>query len=110
MSHATIPSDWTPLQEAQYRTVHEFRRGNQKGAVALSPMLEKSSAVISNEVNPAVTTHKQSIEDSITLQLLTDDYGILYAYCQALNHLAIHLPESDSVSDVELLNQLVEGE
>lgn len=105
MSRAEIPNGWTPLQEAEYRTVHEFKRGNQSGAAALGPMLGKSPAVLSNEVNPAVSSHKHGLEDSVTLQLMTEDYRILLAYSQTLNHIAMPMPEPSLVDDVELLNQ-----
>jgi len=68
-------------------------------------MLGRSPAVISNEVNPEVTSHKQSLEDSIPVQLLTVDFRILHAYSHALHHVALQLPALPEVSDVELLNQ-----
>jgi len=46
MSRAVIPSHWTPVQVAQYQTVHEFVRGSQKGAAALGPMLGKSASTL----------------------------------------------------------------
>lgn len=108
MSRSEIPSHWTPLQVAQYLTVHEFRRGDQRGAAALGPMLGKSPAVLSNEVNPEVSSHKPGLEDSIPVQLLTGDYRILQAYNQALHHVGFRLPETPHVGDVELLTQFAE--
>lgn len=113
MSRSEIPAHWTPIQVAAYRTVHEYadRKAGPKGpkgAAALGPKMGKSAATLSNEVSPDVPTHKYGLEDSITVQLLTGDYRQLHAYAAELHHVAIALPDFDTVSDVELLNQFAE--
>ncbi len=110
MTRSNPPETWTPLQLAQWRTVHEFqdRTTGRRGAAALAPKLGKSPATLSNEVNAGMESHKQGLEDSVTLQALAGDFRILLAYAAELGHLAVPLPDFDrsEVSDVRLLEQL----
>lgn len=107
MSRSEIPQHWTPIQAAAWQTVHQYKdpKSGQRGAAVLGPKLGKSANSLSNEVNPDVGTHKPGLEDSITLQLITGDFQVLRAYANALHHVAIPLPDFETVSDVELLNQ-----
>jgi len=91
---------FTPLEEAQYRVVHEF----PGGAVKLASRAGMSGGTLSNKVNPAMEGHKLSVAEAILLQNLTKDYRILYAEAAALNHVAIRLGDYSGISDVELLN------
>lgn len=109
MSHPEqhLPSHWTPVQAAYYQTVHGYvdPRTGKRGGEALGPKLGKSGRTVSNEANPDLLGHKPGLEDSITIQLLTGDYRVLYAYAATLNHVAIPLPDFTPCSDVELLNR-----
>ncbi|USF88764.1 phage regulatory CII family protein [Candidatus Endoriftia persephonae] len=100
-----IPSHWTPVQEAAWRTVHEFRKGMKGGAEALGPMLGKSAGTLSNEVNPESSSHKLGLEDAIILQLMAQDYRLLHAFSHTLHHISIQLPDAEPVGDVELLDK-----
>lgn len=110
MSRSTtqLPDDWTDLQVAQYRTVHEYRRNSHSGAKALAPIIGKSPATISNEVNPAMESHKLGLADSVVLQNATRDFRILEAYAADLGFLVIPVPDFPPVTDIELLNQYAE--
>lgn len=110
MSRSNLPADWTPIQIAYYRNVHDFvdPRTGKKGAEALGPPLGKSPKAISNEANPEVPGHKPGLEDSATVQLFTRDFQTLHAYAATLHHTAIPLPDYHNCSDVELLTKFAE--
>lgn len=100
-----LPEEWTPLQRAQYATVHDYRRGNRRGAAALAPLVGKTPATLSNEVNPGMDYHKLGLEDSIVVQHASGDLRIVRAYCAELGGVFVQLPETATVSDTELLTQ-----
>lgn len=91
---------WTPLQEAMYAVVHDYRGG----AVALAPLVGMASGTLSNKVNPSVDTHKLSVEEAVVIQHAAHDCRILYAEAAALRHSCIPLGDYAGISDVELLN------
>lgn len=103
-----LPEEWTDLQRAEYLTVHEFERNGRRGAQAVAPIVGKSPATLSNEVNPNMETHKLGLDESVVLQTATDDYRILEAYALDLGHIVIPMPDFPPVSDLELLNQYAE--
>lgn len=94
------------LDIAIYSTVHDFRPTGttERGAVALAPRCGMNPGTLSNKANPEMPDHKLGLAESIPLQLVADDYSILYAYNQALGHCAYRLPTSSNASDVELLD------
>ncbi len=99
-------ADWTPLQQAAWLTVHEFRGhgpGTPSGARALAAATGKSAGTISNEVNPDVLTHKLGLEDATLYQLLSHDHRMLHAQAATLHEVCVPLPDFSRVSDVELL-------
>lgn len=104
----SLDNGFTALDEAVYSTVHEYTDGRTKGAALLAPLVGKTPATLSNEVNPAVSTHKLGLADAIVLQHATGDYRILQACAQTLNHLVIALPEYALVHDIAQLNKFAE--
>lgn len=104
-THIALPSDWTDVQRAAYATVHEFRRGHRRGAVALAPLVGKTPATLCNEVNPGQEFHKLGLEDSVVIQHATEDYRIVAAVASELGGVFARLPTAAWVSDMELLSQ-----
>lgn len=97
------------VETAIYETVNGYvdRASRQRGATALAPKVGMLPATLSNKANP-LQDHQLTLRESIPLQLVADDYRILFAYNQALQHVAYKLPANPDVSDVELLNQYAE--
>lgn len=97
------------VETAIYETVNGYVDPNtrQRGATALAPKVGMLPATLSNKANP-LQDHKLGLCESIPLQLVADDYHILYAYSQSLQHVAYKLPTTSNVGDVELLNQYAE--
>lgn len=104
----SLDNGFTALDQAAWATVHEYRKGRQQGAALLAPLVGKTPATLSNEVNPAVTTHKLGLADAIVLQHASGDYRILQACAQTLHHLVIALPDFTPVHDVALLNKFAQ--
>jgi hypothetical protein len=63
-----------------------------------------NAGTLSNKANPGMENYKLSLKESISIQLISDDYRILTAYAAELNHTVIHLGDFSRVSDTELLN------
>lgn len=103
-----LPEDWTPLQRASYATVHDYRRGNRRGAPALAPLVGKTPTTLSNEVNPVMDHHKFGLEDSIVVQHASGDLRIAQSYCMELGGVFVHLPPLEFVSDAALLSQFAD--
>ncbi len=99
----SLDSGFTVLDQAAWATVHEYTDGRASGAALLAPLVGKTPATLSNEVNPAVTTDKLGLADAVVLMHATRDYRILRACNQILHHVSIPLPDYAPVSDVELL-------
>lgn len=91
---------FTPLEEAQYRVVHDFKGG----AVRLASLAGMSAGTLSNKVNPGMETHKLSVGEAVVIQNLARDYRILHAEASSLNHVCIPLVDYAGISDTELLN------
>lgn len=95
------------VETAIYETVNGYVDPNSsrhRGATALAPKIGMLPATLSNKANP-LQDHQLTLRESIPLQLVADDFRILYAYNQALQHVAYKLPATHNIGDVELLNQ-----
>lgn len=94
------------LEAAIYETVHGFRLpgSKERGAVALAPRCGMNPGTLSNKANPEMPSHSMGLVESVPLQLVANDFRILYAYNAALRHCAYAMPESNDASDVELLD------
>lgn len=95
---------YTPLDDAMYKTVHQYGSPKDGGAVKLAQLVGMNAGTLSNKVNPAMETHKLSVAESVAIQNTCNDFRILYAEANALRHICIPAPDFDLVSDVELLN------
>lgn len=109
MHDDNIQSLFGALDSAIYRTVNGFvdpvTRG--RGATALAPRLNIAAGTLSNKANPT-QEHQLGLRESISLQLATLNFDILYAYTGALGHVAYRLPDADHQGDVELLDSYCE--
>lgn len=94
------------VEGAIYETVNGYvdAASRKRGATALAPQLGMLPATLSNKANP-LQDHQLGLRESIPLQLVANDFRILYAYSQALHHVAYKLPAIADASDVELLDQ-----
>lgn len=94
------------VETAIYETVNGYvdPRTRQRGATALAPKVGMLPATLSNKANP-LQDHQLTLRESIPLQLVAGDFHILYAYNQALQHVAYQLPATHDVGDVQLLDQ-----
>lgn len=94
------------LDTAIYDTVHGYRdpvtRG--RGAAALAPKLGMPPGTLSNKADPTIAHAKLGLIESVTTQLVADDFQILHAYAATLGHCAWRLPPQSGAGDVELLD------
>ncbi|MEW6647170.1 MAG: phage regulatory CII family protein [Pseudomonadota bacterium] len=106
MSRRTqLPAYWTPIQEAAYRMVHEFREGKpSSGASALAPLVGKTPRSLDNEVNPDATGAKLGVEDAVTLMHASQDFRLLEAMAAALGFAVVKIGDFSGLSDVQLLD------
>jgi hypothetical protein len=109
MQDDNIQSLFGALDSAIYSTVNGFvdpvTRG--RGATALAPRLNIAAGTLSNKANPT-QEHQLGLRESISLQLATVDFSILYAYNAALGHVGFRLPDADRFGDIELLDTYCE--
>lgn len=95
------------VEAAIYETVNGYvdpGTRTRRGATALAPKVGMLPATLSNKANP-LQDHQLTLRESIPVQLVADDFRILYAYAAALQHVAYQLPDAGSVGDVQLLDQ-----
>jgi hypothetical protein len=94
------------VESAIYDTVSDYvdPATRRHGATALAPKVGMLPATLSNKANP-LQDHQLTLRESIPLQLVAHDFRILYAYNQALQHVAYQLPTTRGAGDVELLDQ-----
>ena len=104
MSRNELPDHWTPVQEAAYLTVHEFRSGGRSGASALAPLVSKTPRSLDNEINPDNAGAKLGVDDAITIMHATRDYRLLEAMATALGFAIVGVGDFSGVSDLELLD------
>lgn len=90
--------NWSDIQDAAWQTVHQFKHGKKEGAEALSPFVNKSANVISNELNPD-QPHKLGLEDAQQYVLLTGDSRILDMFAKNTGYAVIKLPDQDEPLD-----------
>lgn len=90
---------FSPLDEAQYRVVHEF----PGGAVKLAPLCGMRPGTLSNKVNPEYDGTQLFVSEAVAIQHTANRFDILYAESALLNHTSIPLGDYSRVSDTELL-------
>lgn len=87
------------LDSAKHSVVHDFKGG----AVALAPLVNMNSMVLSNKCNPNQDTHHLTVDEAVAIQNATKDFRILRAEAATLNHVCVPVGDFEDVSDVELL-------
>lgn len=91
------------VSDAAYNVVHDY----PGGAAALQLRMGKTN--LSGEVNPNVKTAKLSIEDAVTLQILANDYRILYAMAADCRHfLPLPMPDGLEMADGQCIKTVSE--
>lgn len=91
------------VSDAAYNVVHDY----PGGAAALQLRMGKSN--LSGEVNPNVKTAKLGIEDAVALQILANDYRILYAMAADCRHfLPVPMPDGLEQSDEQCIKTVSE--
>lgn len=89
---------------AIYNTVHDFRRGELRGAAGLAELLGKNPGTFANKANPAMPGHHFTAPELIAIMNQARDYRILHAVAHACHHSAIYLDDYSDVSDMALLD------
>jgi len=100
MSDTLSPS---PLDQAKHQLVNQY----PGGATTLAPLIGiKNPAVLSNKVNPRSESHHLTVDESVSLQAITQNYNLLKTTAATLGHVAIKLPSANlaAASDIELLD------
>lgn len=87
------------VNEAAFRTVHDY----PDGGVKLARRMGLQPRILFNKVNPDQRHNKLSLEESVTLQRITDDARILHEIARLLGYVVIRIENSPSPSDMELL-------
>lgn len=92
------------LDEAVFYTVHDFRKGKQRGAVALAPLVNIRPGTLSNKANPE-QEHQPTLHEGVLIMRAAKDFRILYALCSILDHtIPIPVPDLSDISDMQLLD------
>ena len=95
-------NELSDIDLAKQKTVKSFKGG----ATALAPLLNiHHASVLSNKVNPHNETHHLTVNESVTLQAITQNFSILHACANVLGFVCVPIPteELQDTSDMELL-------
>lgn len=87
------------LDAARYAVVHEFPGGAQ----ALAKLTGMNRGTLCNKVNPAVDTHRLSVDEAVLIGRATGDHRVLFAQAMAQGYACVQVGDHTGVSDVELL-------
>lgn len=90
-----------PIDQAAHRTVHNYKGG----AAELSVILGKKKNVLSNEVNPNISSHKLSIKDAVTIMQKTGDHQMLQMMAHELGYSLLPITDFSGICDSALLDQ-----
>lgn len=89
------------VADAAYNVVHDY----PGGAAALQVRMGKTN--LSGEVNPNVPTAKLSVGDAVTVQLMANDFRILYAMAAQCQHFPpVPMPEGLGLGDQPCMRTL----
>ena len=86
--------------DAAYHVVHDYE---PDGAASLAPRLGKSPTTLCHEVKPPPgSMAKFGLVDAVKATDLTEDFRILHAFAEAVNHrcVKVTIPEVDSHQDL----------
>lgn len=71
------------VQDAAYITGHDY----PGGSVALAPRMGMSSSILSNKLNPNISTHHLTLAEAMRLMALTGDHRMLVAMASELGYM-----------------------
>ena len=92
------------VELAIYNTVHDFRRGECRGAAGLAELLGRNPGTFANKANPAMLNHHFTGPELIAIMNQAQDYRILHAVAHACHHSCIDLGDFCHLSDMALLD------
>lgn len=101
------------IDKAVYDLVHNFSRGREKGAPALSTYLLSQynysirPGTLMNKANPD-QEHQFTVREGVMLQRIQQKFNLLHAEAHVLNHSVVPLGDYSTTSDLEFLNQYTE--
>lgn len=80
------------VDDAAFRIAHSY-----PGRVAaLAQRMGTSASTLNKKVNPSCESHRLSLGDAVHLQLVAGRFDILYAMASSLDHVCLHMPDSDA--------------
>lgn len=88
------------VSDALFHTAHDFKGG----VPALAQRMDASANVLQKKVDPAIDTHKPLLLEAVKIQQITQDYRVLHAMAQTLEHVAIPVPAEIELGDMGLLD------
>jgi hypothetical protein len=97
---------YSDINQAIYNTVHNFRHGGKRGAVALAPLVGMNPGTLRNKAHPEVETHHLTVVESIPVQIVTRDCSIHHAASRLLGLVCISLNKFEGTSDVDLVEAM----
>lgn len=93
----------TPVLIAARAVAKHFR----SGAAGLGLLMGKSN--LADELNPNMQKAKLGLEDAVEMEILANDYRILYAHCAMTRHYPpVPMPEVAPDADPQCMNTLSE--
>lgn len=92
------------IADAIYHVAH----GYPGGIPALALRMGKSANVLQNKVNPHMDTHHVTAEEAAQIGDLANSDDIARAFAARRNLICVHLASFDGVSDIELLDLLLQ--
>lgn len=87
------------IDDAIYALVH----GHKGGAVDLAAKAGGNAGTINNKADPGMPGHQPTLRETITWQLLRQDFGVLNAYAATLNHIVLPVVDFSGIADTALL-------
>lgn len=92
--------------DSAHATVREYPGGSE----ALAPRMGMSGAVLRNKVNPHNTTHHLSLQEALTMMVLTHDHRVFHAMAAELGYTVTPVAHaSDSVGAGDVLGLVLSG-
>ena len=90
----------TPLQEAIYKTAHDFKGG----ARALAMRINAHPGTFNNKVDPSMPSHVININEALAVMLVAHDYRILEVLAHETGHALYQLPAVEFPADMDMLS------
>lgn len=87
------------LQDAFYRTVHDYPGGCE----SLAPRMSLSAAVLRNKANPNNTANVVTLRDADQAMALSGDFRVLHELAANHSHIAIRVDATGDSGDLAVL-------